>query len=417
MRQRPIPLVRLAAAGLVLAALAAPGCGRADRRQQGRMGRSLERLMDPERREVAVYQPMTEEGRTREVLTFDFKGIEIPPVPGGFTRLAHLPPVEQGLTGTCWCFTAVSFLESELIRLGRGKFKLSEIYPVYWEYVEKARRFVKQKGDSFLGQGSEPDSALERIKQHGIVREDDYGGLPAGVARHNHAELFAEFKAYLEGLKAKDDFDEARAVAGVRAILDRRLGRPPDAINVEGRPVSPRDFAANVLKLPLDDYVALMSFRYLPPYERGEFRVPDNWRRSAGYRNLPLHEFYLTLLRALRKGYTAALSADFTEPGYRADLHAAVVPTFDLPTPFIDASSREMRFAGGSTTDDHSVHAVGYREGDPHAWFLIKDSWETSWQTEPKGYMAFRDDYVRLKILMFVVHKDALPNDLTAKFK
>ena len=57
----------------------------------------------------------------------------------------HNPPVSQGNTSTCWCFSTTSFLESEVYRLNKIQVKLSEMYTVYWEYVEKARRFVRKE--------------------------------------------------------------------------------------------------------------------------------------------------------------------------------------------------------------------------------------------------------------------------------
>ena len=36
----------------------------------------------------------------------------------------------QSSTGTCWSFSGVSFLESELLRMGKGEFDLSEMYIV-----------------------------------------------------------------------------------------------------------------------------------------------------------------------------------------------------------------------------------------------------------------------------------------------
>ncbi len=362
----------------------------------------------------AGYARETPESTDRTFLAADLSSFERPADLSEFTRLAHLPPVEQGRTGNCWCYAAVSLLESELKRLGRAEVKLSEIFPVYWEYVEKARRFVREKGDSFLGPGSEPNSALARIAQYGLVRAADYTGLPGGAAAHDHGALFREFRDHLRGLAAKGDWDEPRALAGVRAILDRHLGRPPDRIVVDGRSLAPVEYLAT-LGLEPADYVAFVSFMYLPFYTKGEYKVPDNWWHSRDYHNLPLYEYSLALLRALRKGYTAVLAVDFSEPGYLGEADVAMVPTFDIPSAYIDQSSREHRFANGSSTDDHAVHCVGYLESAKGNWFLIKDSWENAYWGRHKGYFFYQDDYVRLKGLMFMVHKDAV-KEVLGKF-
>lgn len=362
----------------------------------------------------ALYVEEPFEGKTRTVLSADLTGLEKPTDPAEFTKFFHLPPVRQDNTGTCWSFAATSLLESELRRQGKAAVKLSEMFTVYWEYVEKARRFVREKGDSFLGQGSEPNSAMERIRQYGLVRASDFTGLLDGKTSHDHSPLFREFRDYLSGLAAKKEWDEAGALAGVRAILDKHLGRPPDRITVDGRSLTPLEYLKS-LGLEPGDYVTFMSFMYLPFFTKGEFRVPDNWWHSRDFHNLPLYEFSLALLRALRRGYTATLAVDFSEPGYSGENDVAVVPTFDIPSNYIDQSSREYRFTNGSSTDDHAVHCVGYLESAKGNWFLIKDSWENAYWGKAKGYFFYQDDYVRLKGLMFLVHKDAV-KEVLGKF-
>jgi len=355
----------------------------------------------------AVYGRETPESTDRTFLTADLSAFARPADLNEFTRLFHLPPVEQGKTGTCWSFATTSLLESELRRQGKAEVKLSEMFVAYWEYVEKARRFVREKGDSYLAQGSEPNSAMERVRQYGIVRASDYSGLIGGRTAHAHEPLFREFRDYLSGLAARSEWDEARAVLGVRAILDKHLGRPPDRITVDGRSITPLDYLAS-LGLDPADYISFVSFMYLPFYARGELRVPDNWWHSRDYHNLPLYEFSLAFLRALRRGYTATLAIDFSEPGYSGESDVAVVPSFDIPASYIDQSSREYRFTNSATTDDHAVHCVGYLESGKGNWYLIKDSWENAYWGRVKGYFFYQDDYVRLKCLMFMVHKDAV---------
>jgi bleomycin hydrolase len=295
--------------------------------------------------------------------------------------------------------------------MNRPAVKLSEMHTAYWEYVEKARRFIREKGDSFLGQGSEPNSALARIKQYGIVRAEDYTGLLPGATAHDHEALFREFRDFLRAAAAAGDWDEARAVSGVRAILDRRMGKPPESIIVEGRSLTPLEYLAELGLCP-DDYVAFLSFQHLPFHARGEFRVPDNWWRCADYHNLPLDEFSAALRGALDGGFSAVLAVDFSEPGYSGKNDVAVVPGFDIPEDRIDQSSREFRFFNGTSTDDHSVHCVGWKRLMSADWFLIKDSWKNAYEGKHRGYFFYRGDYIRLKCLMFMTHRDAVADAL-----
>ncbi len=404
MRNRFVPVVALLFAGLLLA-----GCG-----DRGRSRNTFEKWVDqqfavPDIKDEAIYVTEERGGKKEEILVADPSKIKRPGGPAEFTRFPHFPPVEQGETGTCWSFATTSLLESELRRQGKPEVKLSELYPVYWEYVEKARRFVREKGGMFLGQGSEPASALERLKQYGIVRASDYAGRPDGATKHDHTALFREFQARLEEARAGAAWDEAAVLADVRAILDRHLGPPPARISVNGRSMTPKEYLDSVLGLRPADYVCFISFKYLPFYTRGEYRVPDNWWHDAGYYNVPLHEFYLAALRALRRGYTVSLATDISEAGNRGEENTAIVPTFDIPSHLIDQSAREFRFANRTTTDDHVVHCVGYKENDKSAsWYLVKDSWETAYRGPHKGYFFYRDDYLRLKVLMWMTHRDAV---------
>jgi bleomycin hydrolase len=363
----------------------------------------------------AVYQPNPDKpGETR--LVMDFSGFLKPAGLQEFKPVYHRPPVQQGNTGTCWSFAVTSLFESELKRLRGLEVKLSEVHTVYWEYVEKARRYIREKGDSALAEGSEPNAVVLRMKEYGAVRASDYSGLLAGATGHDQAALFKEVEACLHGFRDRGEWDEAKALAAVRAILDRRLGRPPATITVEGRSYTPCEYAEQLLRLPLDDYVAFISFKSLPFYTRGEYKVPDNWWHSRDYYNVPLEEFTAALTGALRKGFSVALAGDISEPGNSGPNNVAVIPSFDLPRAAINQDSRELRFVNKSSTDDHVLHLIGMARRSDGEWFLLKDSWRTAWQGRFKGYFFFRDDYVKLKMLTFLVHKDAVP-DLLAKFK
>ena len=67
------------------------------------------------------------------------------------------------------------------------------------------------------------------------------------------------------------------------------------------------------------------------------------------------------------------------------------------------------------TTDDHGVHVVGFTEHDGHDWFLVKDSGRSARRGKHEGYYFVRGDYIRLKVMAFAVHRDAV-KDLLARF-
>ncbi len=345
----------------------------------------------------------------------DFSRIHAPASPSEFTQAWHNPPISQGISGMCWCFAATSFYESEICRLTKRPIKLSELYTVYWEYVEKARRFVQERGNSAFGEGSEVNAVPRMWKKYGIVPAEAYTGKKPGQEVHDHAAMFAEMRAYLASVKAAGNWNEAEVISTIRSILDHYLGAPPATVTVNGTPMTPLEYLANVVRLNLDDYINFMSLMEKPYYQEVELVEPDNWWHSAEYYNLPLDEFMAVLKRVLRAGRGAAIGGDTSEPGYEGHAGVGVIPTFDIPSDYIDEYARQYRWTNHATTDDHAIHIVGYLEKDGRDWYLIKDSGSGSRNNSHPGYYFYRDDYVKLKMLAFTAHRD-LVEDILKKF-
>ncbi len=344
----------------------------------------------------------------KEILTFDVKSIPHVRDPEAYGPVFHFPPIRQDTTGTCWCFAATSLLEAELERLGRGEIQLSRMFTVYWEYVEKVRRYVRTKGESLVAQGSQLNAVIERMKQYGTVRASDYTGLTAGATVYDHKELFDELTTFLDYVKENNVWHENQVIANVRMILDRHIGAPPETITVDGKEMSPKQYMEEILQLPLEDYVSFISFKKVPFWTQAAYDVPDNWWKSEDYYNVPLQDFYGAIKSAIKNDYSVAIAGDVSEPGKYGWHDIAAVPTFDIPPEYIDQDSREFRFDNSSSTDDHGVHLIGYKRYKGEDWFLVKDSAASAWRGDFDGYHFFHGDYLRLKILAFMVHKDAV---------
>jgi bleomycin hydrolase len=346
------------------------------------------------------------EKKAESAFRLDFKNISAPESTSDFTRAWSNPPVSQGFSGMCWCFSTTSFFESEIYRLTKKEVKLSELYTVYWEYVEKARRFVQERGNSAFGEGSEANAVSRIWKKYGVVPAAAYNGLLPGAKVHDHGALAQEMEEYLMSLKRTSAWNEEAALATIRSILDHYLGRPPETIQVDGKTMTPVEYLANVLRLKLDDYVEIMSLMEKPYYQKAEYEVGDNWWHSKDYLNVPLDDFMSVVRKAVRNGYTLCIGGDTSEPGYEGHAGIAVVPTFDIPAAYIDENARQFRFSNRTTGDDHGIHIVGYTVKDGVDWYLIKDSGSGSRNNSHPGYYFYREDYVKLKIMDFTVHKD-----------
>lgn len=346
----------------------------------------------------------------------DFSGMELPTSKDQFTSYWFNDPVSQGRTGTCWCFSTTSFFESEIYRLHGMKVKLSEIYTVYYEYIEKAKRFIRERGDSEFEEGSEANAVPRIWEMYGIVPAEAYSGLLTGQKFHDHKAMHKEMKAYLENVKANNAWDEEAAITVIKSIMNHYIGEPPTEFYFEGTKYSPVDFLNNYIKIIPDDYVDILSYMQKPYYKQVEYEVEDNWWHSDVYYNVPLNVFMDALKYAIRNGYTMSIGGDVSEAGYDSWHKVAVVPTFDIPSDYIDESARQFRFSNKTTTDDHGIHLVGYMEKDGKDWFLIKDSGAGSRNTGDKGFYFYQEDYIKLKMMDFMVHKDAVENILK-KFK
>lgn len=346
----------------------------------------------------------------------DLSQINAPKSVDEFTKFWYDDPISQGNTGTCWSFSTTSFFESEVYRQQHIKVKLSEIFTVYWEYVEKAKRFVEERGNSLFEEGSEANAVKRIYKDYGIVPEENFACKLSGQKFPDHSIMIKEMQDYLNNVKATNAWDEDEVVKVIKSILKHYIGEPPAQVIVDGKTYTPKEYLKDYLKLNMDDYVDVLSYMQKPYWQQVEYEVPDNWWHNADYYNVPLDDFMQALNSAIKNGYTMAIGGDVSEPGYDAWHKIAIVPSFDIPSQYIDENAREFRFYNKTTTDDHGIHLVGYTNKDGVMWYLIKDSASGSRNTGPAGYYFYREDYVKLKMMDFMVHKDAVKN-LLSKFE
>jgi bleomycin hydrolase len=353
--------------------------------------------------------------KEKRTLVSSLPAEERPASPEAFRIVPHRPPVAQYMTGTCWSYSATSFLESEVQRVTGREVKLSEMATVYHEYLAKAERFLAERGDSHFGEGSQTNAVLRIWRGHGAYPLSVYPGVVAADGRHDHQRLFRDLEGTLDHAKSAGLWDPETALGMLRVVLDSHLGRPPTQFAFEGRTYTPISFAADVLQLDLTAYVDVLSTLAHPFWTRAELEVADNWWKDGSYLNVPLDDFYAGLKGALRAGYGVAIAVDVSEPGRDADNDVMFVPPWDIPADRIDQLARELRLFNHATTDDHGVHLVGWAEHAGHDWYLAKDSGRSARRGRFEGYYFLRDDYVKLKVLAFTVHRDAIP-DIAARF-
>lgn len=371
-------------------------------------------------KDIRAVDENTAPAKTEKRFQADLSGMTFPNKVSLYQKEWHLPPVSQGNTNTCWCFSTVSFFESEVKRLNGQEIKLSEMFTVYWEYIERAKRFVAERGNSAFAEGSEANAVVREFKKYGAVPYEVYSGMEPGRKFYTHEKMYNELLAYMTGVKNTNSWNEEEVVSTVKSILDHYMGVPPESFEWKGKQYTPKEFLASVLKLQMDDYVDILSYMQQPYGQKVEYEVPDNWWHSSEYYNVPLDDYMKALKNAVKNHYTVSIGGDVSEAGFSREFQVALVPTFDIAPEDINDNARQFRFSNETTTDDHGMHVVGYyQDKEGTDWYLVKDSGSGSRNNDENapefGYYFFRNDYIKLKMMNFLVHKDAV-KDLLEKF-
>lgn len=352
----------------------------------------------------------------------DQSELDLPNNPSLYTTVWTNATESQGNAGTCWSFSTTSFYESEVLRLHNKKVEISEIYSAYFEYVEKARRFIEKRGNSNFSEGSEGNALARIMKMYGAVPQEAYTGLINGRKFHSHAKMVEEMTAFLNSLKQSNAWNVEYGLSTIKSILNHYIGVPPTEFMVEGKKYTPHTYLKDYLKLNPDDFVEILSYKQEPYWQKVEYKVPDNWWHSKDYYNVPLDVFMTAFKNAIKAGYTMSVGGDVSETGFSRETNCAMIPDYDIPSAYINEDARQFRFSNETTTDDHGMQVIGYLEnykGLGKDWYLIKDSSSGSRnvdQSNPNfGYYFFHEDYIKLKMMGFTVHKDAV-KEILKKF-
>ena len=357
-----------------------------------------------------------------------------------FTEVVTVPatPVKnQAATGTCWCFATTSFMESELLRMGKGTYDLSEMFIVRQKYMNQLQDNYLRRGDGNIGQGSLSHTFMNAYRQVGIVPEEVYTGINYDSEKHNHSEMVRYMHAIADvAVKAKQRSPEYDKL--IANLFDTYLGKLPEKFTYKGKEYTPKSFAES-LGLNMDDYIELTSFTHHPYYVKFDVEVPDNWEHSLMY-NLPLDEMMQTVDYALNNGYTVCWDGDVSEKGFSFTNGVAINPEvkkvedlsntdrarfeklgekerleevfkFERPYPEINVTPevRQAGFESFVTTDDHLMHLTGIaKDQNGTKYYITKNSWGTD-RNKFGGYLNMSESFVRAKTIYVMVHKDAIP--------
>lgn len=383
---------------------------------------------------IFVMPAKAQEEKTEDEKAYEFEMVKDIPT---------TPVKNQYRAGTCWSYSGLALLETELIRTGKGEYDLAELFVVRKAYEDKASKYVRMHGNTNFGGGGAFYDVFYVYKHFGMITEEAYKGLNYGTDNHVHGELDHILKAYVDAVI--ENKNKELSTAWKRAycgILDAYLGEVPEKFDVNGKQMTPKEFADD-LGLNMDDYINMTSYTHHPFYEQFSLEIPDNWQWAKSY-NLPIDELMEVVDNAIMNGYSVAWGADVSEKGFSWTNGVAIVPetekpnldgleqakweemssrekakllySFDqiVPEKMITQEMRQEAFDNYQTTDDHGMLLTGKaKDQEGNTYYKVKNSWDTN--NIYDGYFFASNAFVKYKTMNIVVHKDAIPKHIKKK--
>ena len=353
----------------------------------------------------------------------------------------------QNRAGTCWCYSSLAFIESELLRMRGVEYDFSEMFLVHNTYLDRAEKAVRTHGDVSFAQGGSFYDVIYGMEAFGLVPEAEMRpGVMYGMELSNHNELSAVSdavvaaiaKGKLRSLQVSPD-GEMLWKKAIEAIHDIYLGVRPETFVYNGVEYTPKSFYES-LGLNASDYVSLTSYTHHPFYTSFALEIPDNWRWAQSY-NLPIDELMQVFDNAIDNGFTVAWGSDVSEDGFTRE-GTAILPDvakasaeldgsdmakwlkmteaerkskpMAVPQRWVSQDERQLAYDNRETTDDHGMLIYGKAvDQNGTEYYMVKNSWGEAGTY--KGIWYASKAFVRYKTMNIIVHKDAIPAEIRAK--
>ncbi len=354
-----------------------------------------------------------------------------------------VPITNQYRSGTCWCFSTLSYLEEEIMAVGGEQMTLSQMWVVRHAYFDKAVKYVRLHGNLNFAVGGAAHDVTEMIAKYGIVPREVYTGQNYGTELPEFNEIDDVLKAYVEAI-VKNGNGKLTPVwqDGLNAILDSYFGKRPETFTYKGKEYTPKSFAES-LPIKMEDYIEFSSYTHHPFYSTFILEVPDNWMWHSMY-NVPMGEMMQVLDAALAAGRPVAWGTDVSEKGFSRTKAIGVIPEEvakntigsdaerwgklsdaekqaminNLEGPMKEKTiTQEMRqeaYDNYLTTDDHGMVIVGTatdQAGNP--FYKVQNSWGESGPY--KGFYYFSRPFVEYKTMDIMVNKNIVPKEILKK--
>ncbi len=352
---------------------------------------------------------------------------------------------DQNRSGTCWAYSTLSFLESEILKKSGKTYDLSEMFVANKTYMDRATMAIRMHGDVSFAQGGSAYDPIYCWEHYGMVPETamPLPGTLYGDSLANFNEFFAVLTPYVEAIaKGKQTKLTSAWKIGLQGILNAYLGKCPENFTYEGKTYTPKSFAAS-LGLDMKDYVSFTSYTHHPFWTAFAVEVQDNWRWPLSW-NVPIDDLCKIIDNAIMNGYTVAWGGDVSEEGFtRSGLGIAYdlkkardltgtdadrwlkmskvskknkLDSLGISVPEIVPTQkmRQEAYDNWETTDDHGMQIYGIaKDQNGREYYMVKNSWgETG---DYKGIWYMTKAFIAYKTMDFIVNKNAVPKDIRKK--
>ncbi|MET9015028.1 C1 family peptidase [Streptomyces olivaceoviridis] len=360
---------------------------------------------------------------------------------------------DQKQSGRCWMFAGLNLLRVGAARkLGVKDFEFSQNYLLWWDKFERANHFLEAVVETSdrdvddrtvahlladpIGDGGQWNMFVALVSKHGLVPksampETDSSSSTRAMNRALSTLLrqgARDLRALAaEGVAAQREH-KREVLAAVHRVLGIHLGTPPQRFLWQWEDkdkefhrdgwLTPAEFAASYVQLPLDEYVCLVHDpRKSSPVGRTftvEYLGNVVDAPPVVYLNAPMELLKRLAMEAIVGGEPVWFGCDVAKMMH-ADAGVWDAALFDYAAvydaPFtLDKADRLLHH------DTQMTHAMLFTgvdvvDGNPRRW-RVENSWGE--KKADKGFWTMNDSWFGEHVFEIAVRRSALPPELAA---
>jgi bleomycin hydrolase len=367
------------------------------------------------------------------------------------TTLDDWKVTNQERSGRCWLFAGLNLLRVGVMRkTGLKEFEFSQNHAMFWDKIERANYFleaiietadrdVDDRTVAFLletvaSDGGQWNMFAALVAKHGLVPK---GYMPETQSSSNTARMNSVLQYQLrQGARtvraaAAESIDAARVVKAdilqvIYRVLCIHLGTPPESFDWQWTDkdkqfhrdgvLTPQEFAAKYVELPVADYVCLVHDpRPTSPTGRTftvEYLGNVIGARPVTYLNVGVPLIKDIAARTIEGGEPVWFGCDVAKM-MSNDYGFWDADLYDLPSLY-DAEfelDKSARLAYHETQMTHAMLFTGVDvlDGATRRWRV-----ENSWGAErgKDGFYTMNDSWFDQYVFEIAARRDALPADL-----